>query len=82
MNSLVSPRPHTALERPGFEGDGGKCYTGHLSLPQRPDGYSSPLGYLLTENITFEGQMREPAHLNTIPNTSLPSFLACVVFQK
>ena len=80
MNSPV-PQDPTLLQH-GFEGDGGNSYTGHLSLPQRPDGYSSPPGYLLTENITFEGQMCEPAHLNITPNTSLPSFLACIVFQK
>lgn len=47
VNSLVSVRPDTALGRPGFEGNGGNSYNGHLSLPQRPDRYSSLLVYLL-----------------------------------
>lgn len=49
VSSPVSLRPHTALERPGFEGNGGNSYAGHLSLPQRPDRYSSLLVYLLTK---------------------------------
>jgi len=52
----VSPRPHAALEELGFEGNGGNSYTGHLVLPKRPDGYSSPPGYLFTANITLKNK--------------------------
>lgn len=63
VNLPVSPRPHNALA--WFEGSKGNSFTGLLSLSQRPDGYSSPLGYLPTENTTCKGQVCEPAYLNT-----------------
>lgn len=64
-----------AQPRPGFGGNGGSSYSSHLS----PDGYFPPLGHLLKEHVTFEGQTCEAAHLNPIPSTSLPRLLVCCV---
>lgn len=57
----------------------GEALIPHTSACLSPEGYFPPLGHLLKELITFEGQMCEAAHLNAVPNTSLPR---SAVFQN